>query len=265
MQRMIKILLISMSLFAVNQDSTNSTLLQAQKLNIFEDYKQLLVSIREQTISPDSARGRFQYILQELHGLYPFSKYDSSETDLVFPLRNATSRAIGGKNGSGFHAKYFDLFDNSKKSSHPAHDIFIKDKNQDCIDDRYGTYVDILSVSGGLVLATETDWQPESDYRGGNYVWIYDFRTGGLWYYAHQRKVIVQAGQRVQAGDKLGEVGRTGYNAYQKRSETHLHLMYLRTDKDNLPRPVNTFKWLQNSYTIWNQTPSMSFQKDSLN
>jgi peptidoglycan LD-endopeptidase LytH len=265
MQRMIKILLFSLSIFAVNQDSSNTTLRQAQHLNIYEDYKQLLVAIREENISPDSARGRFQHILRELHELYPFSKYDSSETDLAFPLRNATWRAVGGKNGSGYHVKYFDLFDASKKGSHPAHDIFMKDKNQDCIDDRYGTYVDILSVSAGLVLATETEWQPNSDYRGGNYVWVYDFRTGGLWYYAHQRKVIVQPGQRVQAGDKLGEVGRTGFNAYQKRSETHLHLMYLRTDKDNFPHPVNTFRWLQNAHTIWNETPSISMPKDSMN
>jgi len=31
----------------------------------------------------------------------------------------------------------------------------------------------------------------------------------------------------VQAGETLGRLGRTGLNAYKKRSPTHLHLMVL--------------------------------------
>ena len=248
--RMIKTFLLCLSLFAVHRDSVDA--LQEIKItNVFESYKQLLVDIREEKISPFEAQRTFQAIMVELHEKYPTQK-DSTERAFIFPLRGMNWRSIGGKNGSGYFANHYDLFDATKKGSHPAHDIFIKDRNQDCIDERTNNYVDILSLTDAMVLAVETDWQPNSDYRGGNYVWTYDLRTGGLWYYAHQRQVIVQAGQMVKAGEKLGEVGRTGFNAYQKRSETHLHLTYLSIDEDNLPHPINTYKWLKEAETRYN-------------
>jgi hypothetical protein len=48
----------------------------------------------------------------------------------------------------------------------------------------------------------------------------------------------------VQAGDKLSDMGRTGYNAYKTRSPTHLHLMYLQIQPNGLPEPINTYPWL---------------------
>ncbi len=180
---------------------------------------------------------------------FPAAYYDSTQINICFPLLGFDYRAVGG-HGKGYIPRGYDLFDQSKKGSHPAHDIFIKDKNQDCIDDRTDDYVEVLSVSDGVIVATENDWQTGSQYRGGNYIWIYDTNTGGLWYYAHQQEIFVKTGQMVKAGQKIGLVGRTGFNAAMPRSDTHLHLTYIRIDEEGNPFPVNTYGWLQNANSL---------------
>lgn len=217
---------------------------------ISDEFKDLLVAIREVQLSPEEAKRRFQDIIYRLHQQFPPAYTDSANVQLIFPLKGRNYLSVGGYNGSGFRPRGFDLFNHFAKGSHPAHDIFIRDKNQDSVDDVFGDYVDVVAVSDGFILAVETEWQAGSDYRGGNYVWLYDFKTGGLWYFAHQRKVYVHEGQFVKAGDKLAEVGRTGYNAAAKRSDTHLHLMYLHIESDFSPRPMNTFGWLKNAQTV---------------
>jgi peptidoglycan LD-endopeptidase LytH len=239
---MIKGLLLLMSFTSMRMDSSDVKFMDYPE--IYSEFKQILIDIRENREKPEAARLRFQQVTKALKAIYPYSNYDSASVKIVFPLNGFDYRAVGGK-GTGYRAKGFDLFDNSKKGSHPAHDIFIKDRNQDCVDDRILTYIDVVSVSEGVVVATETNWQEGSDYRGGNYIWIYDFITGGLWYYAHQRKVFVEPGQIVKAGDKIAEVGRTGFNAAMPRSDTHLHLTYLHIDEAGNPYPVNTYSWLQ--------------------
>ena len=72
-------------------------------------------------------------------------------------------------NVSGYQPKGYDYFDGNKHGGHPAHDIFIHDRNQDNIDDNTGRPVDILSVSNGVVIACEQDWNTDSDLRGGKY------------------------------------------------------------------------------------------------
>lgn len=161
----------------------------------------------------------------------------------VFPLRGYGPSAIGGTNGSGYNAKGYSYFDGNKHGGHPAHDIFIKDKNQDCLDDRTGEAVDVLSISSGVVVALEKNWDTDSDLRGGIYIWIYDTKTDALFYYAHNRKLTVELGDIVKPGDKIAEVGRTGLNAYKKRSPTHLHLTYLKVNGGDLT-PANPYEYL---------------------
>lgn len=216
----------------------------------FEKYKQLLVNIREEYITPKEAETEFKAILLELRKMYPHSVEASPYSLLVFPLIGSNYTAVGGKKGNGFRGNGFNLFDQTVSGSHPAQDIFIYDKNQDCLDDRKNHYIDIASVSNGVVIATETNWQPASEYRGGNYVWIYDTDRGGLWYYAHCRQVDVHPGQMLKAGDKIGEVGRTGHNAFKPRSDTHLHLMYLQPDYEMYPYPFNHYEWLKEAITL---------------
>ncbi len=215
-----------------------------------ERFRQLLVDIRTQRLQPAEAQRQFQSIIRELHFEYPPENVDSANVEIIFPLKGKNYRDVGG-NGRGFYARRFDLFDHSIAKSHPAHDIFIYDPNQDCIDDRTGKYVDVVAVSKGMVIATETAWTEAMDFKGGNYVWMYDFQTGGLWYYAHLRAVYVHPGQIIESGDKLGEVGRTGFNAAATRSDTHLHLMHLAIEPNALPRPINHYEWLKNARTIY--------------
>ncbi len=244
---MIKIFVFCLNLLVFQKDSSGITLKKYQEA--ITGYKQLLVDIREYKLTPEEARGRFQDMMFVLKKAYPTTYYDSTQVNLVFPLMGFDFRAVGGR-GSGYIPRGYDLFDQSKKGSHPAHDIFMKDRNQDCRDDRTGDYISVLSVSDGVVIATENNWQTGSEYRGGNYIWVYDTVTGGLWYYAHQREIYVKTGQIVKAGQKIALVGRTGFNAAMPRSDTHLHMTYLRIDEDGNPFPVNTYGWLKNAVTF---------------
>lgn len=227
----------------------------------FEKYKDLLVNIREEYITPQEAEIEFKAIMQTLQEKYPTDT--SHVSPFVFPLVSSNFRAVGGRNGNGFRPKGFDLFDNTVSGSHPAHDIFIYDRNYDSKDDRYDSYIDIVSVGKGIVIAAETDWEADSPHRGGNYVWVYDYERGGLWYYAHCRMVAVEAGQHVKPGDKLGEVGRTGYNAYKQRSDTHLHLSFLQLDDQLYPHPVNHYPWLKEAKTIYGATVASPYKAPS--
>jgi murein DD-endopeptidase MepM/ murein hydrolase activator NlpD len=167
----------------------------------------------------------------------------------VFPLRGYNSRAAGGQNGSGYLAGRYSYWQGNAHGGHPAHDIFILDKDQNCMDDRTGKAVDVLSCTNGIVVATETQWEPGSPQRGGNYVVVFSPEEQRLFYYAHNQNVLVQPGDRVTAGSKLAEVGRTGANAAKKRSPTHLHLMVLKLN-NGLPVPDNPWVQLKNARQI---------------
>lgn len=220
-----------------------------------QQFQTLYTQIREQSVTPDSARVQFSSIMHGLqarfHSMESF-RQDSVQRDSLrrtglyfsFPIRGYSASAIGGTHGEGYRGNGFDLFDYNVRGSHPAQDIFISDRNQDTIDDRTGKPVDILAMSQGLVLGIETSWKPGSEYRGGNWIWVYDPTLHGLFYYAHNNQVDVTPGQWVRAGQKLGEMGRSGFNAYKTRSPTHLHLMYLQIKPNGLPQPINTYEWL---------------------
>lgn len=220
-----------------------------------QQFQTLYTLIREQRVAPDSARLVFSSIMKGLQAR--FRSVDSYQPDslqrdslrrtgqyFAFPIRSYTPSAIGGSHGEGYRGTGFDLFDYTVRGSHPAHDIFITDRNQDLLDDRTRQPVDVLAMSNGVVLGIETGWLPGSEYRGGNWVWLYDPTLHGLFYYAHNSAVTVSPGDWVQAGQKIAEMGRTGYNAYKNRSPTHLHLMYLQIQPDGLPTPLNTYEWL---------------------
>lgn len=215
-------------------------------------FNTLYVEIREQTIIPDSARAVFSQVMQGLRRRYQtnvnFPDTNNvggrARTAMWFPLKGYATGAIGGTHGEGYRGNGFDLFDYKVRGSHPAQDIFIRDQNQDCVDDRTGAPVDVLAMGEGVVLAVETGWTPGQEYRGGNWIWVYDPIRDGLFYYAHNNVVNVAMGDWVLAGQKLGEVGRTGLNAYKARSPTHLHLMYLQLQPNGLPEPKNTYGWL---------------------
>ncbi|AWV97913.1 M23 family metallopeptidase [Arcticibacterium luteifluviistationis] len=226
-------------------------------------FKELLIKIREQEMTPTAAEEEFRIIMADLKAKYPSNAYDSLSMDLVFPLKGKNYKSVGGR-GRGFYGRHFDLFDHSIAKSHPAHDIFIYDLNRDDKDDTDNAYVDVLAVNDGVVIATESNWTEETGYKGGNYIWLYDFKSGGIWYYAHQRKVFVVEGQLVEQGDKIGEVGRTGFNAKTSRSDTHLHLMFLKLDGDFSPTPVNHYPWLKKARTVYKTQLPKHYPRKSL-
>ncbi|MCB0726171.1 MAG: M23 family metallopeptidase [Ignavibacteriae bacterium] len=162
-----------------------------------------------------------------------------SVDEWVFPVKGYTPAAIGGRNGSGYVPGNFDFFVQSSYG-HPAHDIFINDRDQDCLDDATNEPVEILSMSGGIVVETRKDWTTDRmDIKGGNIVYVYDNYTNGLFYYAHLKEVYVNVGDFVKPGTELGIMGRTGANAYPSRSPTHLHIMYVRSvDGDLIPEDI---------------------------
>lgn len=153
----------------------------------------------------------------------------------VFPL-NEYSEADIGK--GCYKPEGYSFYDGNKHGGHPAYDIFIKDKNFDCLDDRTGKAVEVVSISSGVVVSVNNDWKYPSGIRGGNYIYIYDDVSDWIFYYAHLDKVFMKTGQVIKAGDVIGTVGRSGKNAYPHRSPTHLHLMVL--DADTM-KPVGIY------------------------
>ncbi len=86
----------------------------------------------------------------------------------------------------------------------------------------------------------------KSNLRGGKYIWILDVANDALVYYGHLDDIFVKPGMIVKAGDGIGVAGRTGLNAYKKRSPTHLHISYLKII-DGFPKPINIYEELLKS------------------
>ncbi len=231
---------IILILFGLNLRSQNLAELCKQ----FNDLNTL---VRDQKIRKETAQREMERII---FGLYVSKEIKSGQAGFVFPLKGYTSTAIGGKSGEGFISKGYNYFDGNKHKAHPAHDIFINDKNQDCLDDKTGKPVPVLAVSSGVVVACEKNWKPGSELRGGNYIWIFNRSTKTLYYYAHNGEVKVNPGDQVQAAQVIATVGRTGLNASKKRSPTHLHFMALQVDKTFIPFPFNNYAQLLKARVI---------------
>ena len=114
----------------------------------------------------------------------------------------------------------------------------IADSNKDLLDDVTLKPVDVVSMSSGVVVATDTTWNPGSLLRGGRYVKIFDVTNNCIFYYSHLSVVSVSPGDVINEGDKIGEVGRTGRKAILKGGKTHLHIAALEV-KDGYPVPVD--------------------------
>ncbi|MCQ6959900.1 M23 family metallopeptidase [Mucilaginibacter aquariorum] len=203
------------------------------------------------TIKRADAAKQFKAELIELKAAIYSAYFNRSQLTFanqpwVFPLKGYKTSAIGGTNGNGYNDKGYNYLDGNKHSAHPAHDIFINDKNQDGIDDRSLKPVDVLVVSDGIVVSCSNDWEPASALRGGKFIWVYHPSAGIFSYYAHNRAIFVQPGDEVKQGQKIAEVGRTGLNAYKKRSPTHLHFSAFRI-VNGLPVPFNPYQQLVKS------------------
>ncbi|WP_224983161.1 M23 family metallopeptidase [Geomonas agri] len=207
------------------------------------EFDALNTRIRDNQVGKAEARERFTGLVQALSQEYRAAGAAEYPVESwCFPLKGYGYRAIGGR-GSGYQPGGYDYFAGNRHSGHPSHDIFIHDKNQRGLDDRTGEPVQVLSMTGGVVVAAENEWQPGSRLRGGKYLWILDPATQSLVYYAHNAALHVAVGDLVRPGDVIAEVGRTGFNAYKKRSPTHLHLTLLSVAR-GLPVARNPYRTL---------------------
>jgi peptidoglycan LD-endopeptidase LytH len=224
--------------------------LVVQSVPICQEFNALDIDIRDGAISKKEAEIRFRELIPKVaQRIKETPSPAEASQNWVFPLAGYSSKQIGGKKGSGYKPQGYNYFDGNKHLGHPAHDIFIYDQNQDGLDDRTNAPVCVLSATSGIVVALHSNWDSSSTIRGGNYIWIYDAAEDALFYYAHLSKLQVGIGQRLTAGDTLGNIGRTGQNAFKKRSPTHLHFSYLKLI-DGLPQPVDFYKQLLSAKLI---------------
>jgi len=210
----------------------------------------IMRQVRDRKLSRKQAEDSMKVFIEELN-LYIIKNNPKvyKDNEWVFPVKGYTSSAIGGKNGSGFVVADFDFYDGAT-GGHPAHDIFIADRDQDCIDDNTKKTVQILSMSGGIVVETRKNWTTDMmDIKGGNIVYVYDNYTDGLFYYAHLKDVFVNVGDFVYPGMELGTLGRSGKNAFPSRSPTHLHIMYVKNLEGDI-LPANIYNDLLKAKTV---------------
>jgi hypothetical protein len=212
---------------------------------VHEEWDTLQRAVRDGTIARDNAREEIIRVggkLRENHdgkaGRSPFH----------FPVKGYGPDCIGGKHGSGYRPAGYNFYDGNRHGGHPAHDLFIKDIRVDGLDTGTGKPAEIVSFTDGIVIGVNPTWQYPSEIRGGVYIWIYDPSDDRYYYYAHLARALVVPGDRVKAGDTIALLGRTGKNAWPKRSPTHLHFMCLSFDEGRMT-PHDTYRELLGAVT----------------
>ncbi len=210
-------------------------------------FNELNSLIRDGRIEKSAARQQLPVKLAAIRSeYYQRGGRDYSPTQWVFPVAGYDAGAIDKGKKHGFIPKGYDFFSGNRHGGHPAYDIFIRDRNQDLHDDRSGSAVKVLSMTGGIVVALEKEWQKGSGLRGGKYIWVYDPVNDLLVYYAHNEELFVELGTIVKPGDLLATIGRSGLNAAKRRSPTHLHFSALHV-RNVQPVPVNVYSELKRS------------------
>jgi len=235
--KLLRILLVLTFGFFCSAESLRSQMEPAAQWHL------LYTQIRDGLLSKQEAQFRLKSLEVVLKDLYLKQSNRKEESSLCFPLEGYTRSAIGGKKGSGYQAQGYDFFDGGRHKGHPGHDIFIRDRDQDGSDDSTGKSVNVISASSGIIVSVNSSWEPSSPIRGGNYIWIYEPIKSRYYYYAHLKEIFVKIGQIVSRGERIGTVGRTGKNAYPKRSPTHLHFTVHRST-EGCPMPVDPYREL---------------------
>lgn len=244
------IFLFATNLVYANEPDLNELLYQPdlpakRPEQIYSSFNDLNSSIRDSRIGKIAAKNEMIARLYETSAdYYQRGGKDYAQNEWVFPVAGYNAGTIDKSRSHGFVANGYDFFSGNRHGGHPAYDIFIRDRNQDSRDDRTGKAVQVVSMTGGVVVALEKEWQPGSKLRGGKYIWIYDPANKLLVYYAHNEQLFVELGNIVKPGDLLATMGRSGLNAAKKRSPTHLHLSVLNV-KNGQPTPLNIYRDLQ--------------------
>lgn len=209
--------------------------------------------IRDSRIPLTRARKEIMETLADIRTEYYLRDgRDYRPSEWIFPVAGYSITAINQGKGHGYSSRGYDYFSGNRHGGHPAYDIFIRDRNQDSMDDRSGRPAEVLSMTGGIVVALAKEWQPGSLLRGGKYLWVYDPANNLLAYYAHNQEIFVDLGMIVKPGDRLATIGRSGLNAAKHRSPTHLHFSVLRIG-DGTVVPIPVYEYLRHSRTFQNR------------
>jgi peptidoglycan LD-endopeptidase LytH len=218
----------------------------AQSLQAHSDWQDFERMVRDGKISYQDGE---KAIAEWANRLETESFQGHFRKDISFPLMGYSLKDVGGKNGDGYKPEGYRFLDGNRHQGHPAQDVFVRDRDQDGLDDLTGRPVDVLTLAEGIVLSTFSDWKKTDlsrEIRGGNYVWIYHPALKAISYYAHLERVFVRPGDKVRGGEAIAALGRSGKNASLPRSPTHLHLMVLSSKS---MEPLNP-------YPLWSPSPS---------
>jgi murein DD-endopeptidase MepM/ murein hydrolase activator NlpD len=231
------------SVYEELEQLTVPAVLESSLISVCRDFNSLNSAIRDGAVSKNVAQVKMQRLIAELRAEYyrAGNVVGFRTSEWRFPLEGYGARAVGGGRRHGYAARGYDYFSGNRHGGHPSYDIFIRDRNQDGRDDLTGKSVTVLSMSGGVVVALERNWEAGSRLRGGKYLWVYDPANDLLVYYAHNSDIFVELGQVVRPGEPLATVGRSGWNASKKRSPTHLHLTVARVSRGGRVVPVKIY------------------------
>jgi len=205
--------------------------------SVCDDWNDLEKTIRDNRIDRNAATRK---IIELDRGLLKSYAGRTGSSPYHFPVKGYGPRSIGGRHGNDYQPAGYDFFAGNRHGGHPAHDLFIRDKRRSGLDNGTGKPAEIVAFADGVVIAVNPVWEYPSPVRGGRYIWIFDPQENRFYYYAHLEKVLAAPGDIVRAGDKIALLGRSGKNAWPKRSPTHLHFMCLSFNNGRMT-PRNTF------------------------
>jgi peptidoglycan LD-endopeptidase LytH len=215
----------------------------------FREWEDFEKAVRDAKITKTEAKQKFPLIYQSLK-TYGKNYFFESAGKWTFPISGYSKNDVG-KGGfrpeiyyGGSNKKGYDFYDGNKHGGHPAYDIFIHDKNQDCIDDKTQKPANIVAPVNLIILSVNKNWAQGSALRGGNYIWAFNPELELLFYFSHLGEIKVATGEYYKKGSALATVGRSGKNAAPSRSPTHLHFMILKVANDYKLIPFDYYEKL---------------------
>ncbi len=226
---MIKKILLSLILIIFFESAVSS-----QGTSVFQRWHKTDELIRDRKIDEDFAIDSIKiYVKLAVKEFKTTGTLTTKRSGWLFPMSGWTSVTYraGGKD---YRDDGFDYFQGGEFKGHPAHDIFILDKDSNGVEDSTGKKVYAVSMVNGIVISKYSKWFKGDYLRSGNYVKLFDPETEAIFYYSHLDSVFVEVGQIVVSGEPIGYVGRTGRKAI--RGRTHVHIAYYKIE-DGEPIP----------------------------
>jgi hypothetical protein len=201
----------------------------SQETSVFQRWHKTDQLIRDRKIDEDDAKDSIALYVSL--GIQEFKTRDipmTKRADWVFPMSGwtAVTYRTGGKD---YKDEDFDYFQGGEFKGHPAHDIFILDRDSNGVEDSTGQKINATAMVSGIVLSKYSTWFKGDYLRSGNYVKLFDPESKAIFYYSHLDSVFVEVGQLVIAGEPIGYVGRTGRKAIN--GKTHIHIAYYKIDE----------------------------------